>query len=88
MFCETLDLHHDSKKADLLADMKEDGEKDENLLSFINPLFGDDLQKTISDIYSKKKTFNKGNNFQQKLCFELKKVEMILKTPEGSIQRV
>ena len=50
MFCENLDLHHYSKKADLLADMKEDGEKDENLLSLINPLFGDDLQKTISDI--------------------------------------
>ena len=43
MFCENLDLHHYSKKADLLADMKEDGEKDENLLSLINPLFGDDL---------------------------------------------
>lgn len=51
-------------------------------------LFGNDLKKTISGICVNKKMFNKSNNFRQKLCFEHKKVETILKIHEGSIQMV
>ena len=55
---------------------------DRNVSEQFEQLFGDDLQKTISEIRSNKKIFNKGNNFEHK------KVETILKIPEGSIQRV